>query len=64
MLLVILAHKLFRGLFDMENKGLTITELLVAIFISAIILSAMGFLYSTSNKVFGQTEGIQNEKII
>jgi prepilin-type N-terminal cleavage/methylation domain-containing protein len=62
MLLVILAHKLVMEFPDMENKGLTITELLVAIFISAIILSAMGFLYSTSNKVFGQTEGIQNAK--
>ena len=62
MMLVILAHKLVMEFPDMENKGLTITELLVAIFISAIILSAMGFLYSTSNKVFSQTEGIQNAK--
>lgn len=46
----------------MKNKGLTVTELLVAIVISTIILIAMGFLYSTSNKVFGQTEGIQNAK--
>ncbi|GAB6077801.1 PilW family protein [Hydrogenobaculum acidophilum] len=45
-----------------DKKGLTITELLVAIVISAIILVAMGFLYSTSNKVFANTEAIQNAK--